>query len=345
MLDLATGKYVFLSPSQMTLTGFTPEELMDITAEEAYERVHPDDRRRSVEQQAAVAAGVDIPEPIEYRWMVKSGEYRWFSDRRKLVRDEHGRPVALVGISRDITEEKIAQRVLRDYSVRLEQSNAELQQFAYISSHDLQEPLRMVIANLSQLERKHGDSLDKDAREYIDRAIEGGGRMRELIDDLLAYSRVETQAKEVGPVDMGEVTREVAGLMEAAIKESGADLDVGPLPIVRANESQMRQVMQNLLSNAVKFRGEEPPRIRVWAEPGWQDWTFAVKDNGIGFDMEYADKVFDMFQRLHTRDKYPGNGVGLAIVKKIVERHGGRIWVESAENSGSTFYFTLPREV
>jgi light-regulated signal transduction histidine kinase (bacteriophytochrome) len=169
--------------------------------------------------------------------------------------------------------------------------------------------------------------------------------MRELIDDLLAYSRVESQAKEVGPVDMEEVTRSVLGLMEATVRESGAELDIGPLPVVRASESQMRQVMQNLLSNAVKFRGERAPRIKVWAEPGRQEWTFAVKDNGIGFDMAYADKIFDMFQRLHTRDRYPGNGVGLAIVKKIVERHGGRVWVESSVNSGSTFYFTLPREV
>jgi PAS domain S-box-containing protein len=345
MLDLRTGKYVFLSPSQAELTGFTIEEILGIAAKEAYERVHPEDRHKSVDQQAAVAAGIDMPDPIEYRWMVKSGEYRWFSDRRKLVRDEQGRPVALVGISRDITEEKNAQRVMRDYSIRLEQSNAELQQFAYISSHDLQEPLRMVIANLSQLERKHGDSLDEEARAYIDRAIDGGARMRELIDDLLTYSRVESQAKEVGPVDMEEVTRSVLGLMEATVRESGAELDIGTLPVVRANESQMRQVMQNLLSNALKFRGARAPRIEVWAEPGWQEWTFAVKDNGIGFDMAYADKIFDMFQRLHTRDRYPGNGVGLAIVKKIVERHGGRVWVQSSVDSGSTFYFTLPKEV
>jgi PAS domain S-box-containing protein len=222
-------------------------------------------------------------------------------------------------------------------------SNEELKQFAYVASHDLQEPLRMVVSYLTVLRMKYKDQLDPKAQGYMNYAIEGGERMRALIDDLLVYSRIDGQAKPLAPTDMNQVMESVISILRAPIEESGADIHVGPLPTVMADESQMVQVMQNLLSNAIKFHGAERPVIHVSAARNPEYWTFAVQDNGIGLNVEYAGRIFQMFQRLNPREKYPGTGVGLAIVKKIIERHGGQIWVDSEEGRGSTFFFTLPR--
>jgi len=222
-------------------------------------------------------------------------------------------------------------------------SNEELKQFAYVASHDLQEPLRMVVSYLTVLRMKYKDQLDPKAQGYMNYAIEGGERMRALIDDLLVYSRIDGQAKPLAPTDMNQVMKSVISILSASIEESGADIHVRPLPTVMADESQMVQVMQNLLSNAIKFHGPERPVIHISATRDPEYWTFAVQDNGIGLNVEYADRIFQMFQRLNPREKYPGTGVGLAIVKKIIERHGGQIWVDSEEGRGSTFSFTLPR--
>jgi light-regulated signal transduction histidine kinase (bacteriophytochrome) len=194
------------------------------------------------------------------------------------------------------------------------------------------------------LEKRYKDQLDPKAREYIANAIEGGSRMRQLIDDLLAYSRLETTGKEFVPVNMNEVLESTIKVLMVPIQENKAEILVGPLPTVGADGSQMVQLMQNLVGNAIKFRGSERPMVQITAKPGQRDWTFSVKDNGIGLNKEYADKIFQMFQRLHNQDQYPGTGVGLAIAKKIVERHGGRIWVESEEGKGATFFFTIPKK-
>lgn len=167
--------------------------------------------------------------------------------------------------------------------------------------------------------------------------------MRSLIDDLLQYSRIETKAKPFAPVSMNKVLERVLKILKVPIQENGADLVIEPLPTIMADESQMVQVFQNLISNAIKFRGEDSPKIHVFASQANRDWTFAVQDNGIGMNVAYSDKIFQMFQRLHSAHEYPGTGVGLAIVKKIVERHGGRVWVESEEGKGATFYFTVPK--
>lgn len=225
----------------------------------------------------------------------------------------------------------------------LARSNSDLQQFAYVASHDLQEPLRMVASYLQLLERRYKDKLDADANEFIQYAVDGAGRMQNLINDLLAYSRVGTQGKPFKLTDYSDVLRQALLQLKMSIEESGAVITHDdPLPHVMADDSQLTQVLQNLVSNAIKFQGEQVPHIHVGAKRREGEWVFSVKDQGIGMDPQYKDRIFLIFQRLHNRTEYRGTGIGLAICKRIIERHGGRIWVESEQEKGSTFYFTIP---
>ncbi len=261
-----------------------------------------------------------------------------------LLKDDSGTPIGIIGLGRDVTESKRTEAALKEYSEELKRSNEELEHFANIASHDLGEPLRMISNYLNLLERRYkGKVLDEKAEEFIHFAIDGASRMGHLIDDLLEYSRVERKGKPFGPVDMNTVVTNVLKNMRVAIDESGAEAVVEHLPMVWADEVQMGQVLQNLISNAIKFHGPDPPKINIYARQGTNEWTISVKDNGIGIDPKCHDKLFQMFQRLHTRDAYPGTGIGLAISKKIIERHNGRIWIESDGKSGSTFSFTVPK--
>lgn len=237
----------------------------------------------------------------------------------------------------DITDQKNAEKALAA-------SNEELKNFAYVASHDLQEPLRMVISYLSLLERRYSGQLDERADEFIDFAVTGGRRMKALIDDLLEYSRVDTQVRPSIPVDMNDVMSTTLQNLEPSIKESGAEVFVSHLPTVCGDAQQLTQVLQNLVSNAIKFHGDKRPVIHMGCSHDAEKWIFHVKDNGIGLSMVYSNRIFKMFQRLNPNEKYEGTGVGLAIVKKIVERHGGKVWVESEEGKGATFFFTLPKE-
>jgi len=259
-----------------------------------------------------------------------------------IFQPESSKVLATIAQGQDITERKKIEEMLKEYSMKLESSNEELQQFAYVASHDLQEPLRMVVNYLTLLERKYKDKLDPKAQEYINIAVDGGERMHQLINDLLEYSRVGTHGIEFVLVDMNTVAAKAVTFLKVPIEETKAEITVETLPSVFADESQMIQLMQNLIGNALKFHGPERPRIQVSASRSAKDWTFAVKDDGIGLNMQYADKIFQMFQRLHNKQYYEGTGIGLAISKKIVERHGGRIWVESKEGMGATFFFTIP---
>jgi signal transduction histidine kinase len=226
----------------------------------------------------------------------------------------------------------------------LARSNAELEQFAYVASHDLQEPLRMVASYTQLLRERYRGKLDENADKYIGYASEGALRMQTLILDLLAFSRVSRKTSTSGSVDCDAAMAEVMMSMGPAIEESGAVVTYEALPAVWAERSQMTQLFQNLIGNAIKFRGKEAPEISVHAEKDGSQWLFSVSDNGIGIDPEYGENIFVVFQRLHTRTEYPGNGIGLAICKKIVERCGGKIWVEAHAGGGSTFKFTLPCE-
>ncbi|HVL95837.1 MAG TPA: ATP-binding protein [Solirubrobacteraceae bacterium] len=224
----------------------------------------------------------------------------------------------------------------------LERSNGELQQFAYVASHDLSEPLRMVTGYMQLLQRRYEGQLDDDADQFIGFAVEGAGRMRALIDDLLRYSRLEHAAIEARPVDARETVDATLRSLAASLEDAGADVRVQGLPVVAADPVQLGQLFQNLIANALKFRNGSAPQVEVLAERDPDGWRFTVADNGLGIDPDHADRVFKMFQRLHGRDEYDGNGIGLAICRKIVDRHGGRIWVEPNPGGGSRFVFTLP---
>jgi len=247
--------------------------------------------------------------------------------------------------ARDITELKKAEEVLKLKLAELARSNAELEQFAYVSSHDLQEPLRMISSYLQLLQRRYQGKLDDKADKYIYFAVDGAARMQNLINDLLEFSRVATRAKEPEPTDSEFVLNQTLSNLELYIKQNNAAVSHDPLPEVLADNTQLAQVFQNLIANGIKFHGEKAPKIHISVERKENEWLFSVQDNGIGIDSQYSEKIFEVFKRLHTKEKYPGTGIGLAICKKIIERHGGRIWVESEFGKGSTFYFTLPVNV
>lgn len=276
----------------------------------------------------AEAALQQMNEELETRVADRTEELRTYMES---LQEEIG--------SRKRTEEQIKATLME-----LERSNKELEQFAYVASHDLQEPLRMVSSYTQLLAQRYEDQLDDKAKKFMDYAVDGAVRMQRLINDLLAYSRVSTQGKTLETIDshlaLGEALRNLA----AAIEENQVIVTNDDLPAVRADATQLSQLFQNLVGNAIKFRGANVPRIHISACDLGREWHFSVKDNGIGIEAKYAEKVFAIFQRLHTRQEYPGTGIGLAICKRIVERHGGRIWFESELGNGATFNFTMPKQ-
>ena len=259
-------------------------------------------------------------------------------------RTRHLKELLLTGkrLSIEVENRKQTARVLSEQTEALERSNRDLQQFAHVASHDLQEPLRMVSSYVKLLERRYKGRLDADADDFIGFAVDGAARMQRMIQDLLSYSRVETLGRAPSRTDAQEVFLQVVANLRVAIEECGARITHDPLPVVEADPTQLSQLFQNLIANAIKFRREIPPVIHVSAVREGRFWVFSIQDNGIGFDAAFADRIFTIFQRLHTWKDYPGTGMGLAICQKIVERHGGSIRVESEPGRGSTFFFTLP---
>lgn len=242
-------------------------------------------------------------------------------------------------------EAKVQERTseLNETNANLLHSNRELEQFAYVASHDLQEPLRAVNSYAQLIVRKYQGNLDAKADKYLGYIMDGATRMQQLIDDLLSFSRVGTQGKPLKPTDGEAVLSQVLDNLQIAIAQSHAVVTHDPLPTIMGDEIQLIQLLQNLISNAIKFRREEPPKVHVSAEHRENEWIFSVRDNGIGMEPEYFDRIFMIFQRLHSRSEYPGTGIGLAVCKKIVERHRGRIWLESTPGVGTSFYFTIPQ--
>jgi len=250
----------------------------------------------------------------------------------------------------DAAQQELAER--KRVEVELQRSNEELEQFAYVASHDLQEPLRMVSSYTQLLARRYQGQLDADADDFIAFAVDGANRMQRLINDLLTWARVATRGKSLEPTDCNSTLGQARVNLSAAIEESNALVTNDDLPTVMADEAQLVRLFQNLIDNAIKFRGQEPPRVHVSAERlplpqagegrGGGEWVFSVRDNGIGIEPQYHERIFVIFQQLHGKEEYPGTGIGLAICKRIVERHGGCMWVESELGEGSTFYFTIP---
>jgi PAS domain S-box-containing protein len=265
----------------------------------------------------------------------QDGHRVWMAWTNKPIYDETGRVVEILAVGVDITERKKMENELR-------RSNSELEQFAYVASHDLQEPLRAMSGMVQLLEQRYRGQLDARADEYIEHAVEAANRMQTLINDLLTYSRVERRGRPFGPVDAAACVQVALRDLEVTIQESGARVTLDRLPTVMADASQLTQLFQNLIGNAIKFRGKREPLIHISATALETAWQFSVRDNGIGIEPQYFERIFLIFQRLHTRREYPGTGIGLSLCKKIVERHGGRIWVESEFGEGSTFHFTIP---
>jgi signal transduction histidine kinase len=248
-------------------------------------------------------------------------------------------PVAkghIIVTSVDITNQK-------ELEVDLKRSNTDLQQFAYVASHDLKEPLRMVTSYLYLLDKVNKGNWNEASKEYMHFASDGAQRMQAMIDDLLAYARVSTDSKSFSLVNMDEVVEVALNDLKVSTEENGASITYGELPSLMADRQQMVILLENLMGNAIKYRGRDAPKIRISATEHGVEWMFSVQDNGIGIDPKYQERLFQIFQRLHNQDEYKGTGIGLAIAKRIVERHGGRIWFESEEGKGATFFFTIPK--
>ena len=261
----------------------------------------------------------------------------------KSFTNENGEITSILASIHDITERKLKDEELKETVDELIRSNKELERFAYVSSHDLQEPLRMVTLYSQLLERRYKDNLDSDADDFIEYIVVNAKRMKQLIDDLLEYSRVTNKAKEFENVELERVMDIVLNNLSISMAENNVNVTFECLPTVFADQNQMLQVFQNLIANAIKFRGEKPPEIIISAQKGKNNWIFSVSDNGIGIKSEHQNQIFDVFKRLHTKEEYPGTGIGLSIVQKIIKHHEGRIWVESEKGKGSTFYFTIPK--
>ncbi|HZE21605.1 MAG TPA: ATP-binding protein, partial [Desulfobaccales bacterium] len=271
-----------------------------------------------------------------------NGDRVWISWTNKGVMDGQGAVTEILCIGNDVTERKRAEDLLELKAHELARSNADLEQFAYIVSHDLQSPLTVISGFADLLDRHCQGKLDDKAEQYLRHIQEGVRRQQHLIKDLLDYSRVTTRGKEFAPVDCNELLKQVLNDLSLLIQEKGAVVSHDPLPPVTADASQLSRVFQNLIGNALKFCRDGTPEVQIGAERGDQEWCFWVRDNGIGIAPKDYDRVFMMFERLHGHNEYPGTGIGLAICQKIVERHGGRIWVESEPGHGATFRFTLP---
>ena len=340
MIHAENGEILHLSDSWTEITGYTAGEIPTINAwtEKAYGQEMTFTREvinNLYGSQEKVKEG-------EFTITTKSGQQVvWDFSSSPLGNLPDGRR-AVISMAMDVTARKEAETELKRTLKDLERSNEDLQQFAYVASHDLQEPLRMVTSYLQLLQRRYGGQLDEDADEFIDFAVDGANRMKQLIQDLLAFSRVGTRGNPFEAVESEVIVQHALANLQTSIEEAGANITYDTLPVIKGDGIQLGQVFQNLISNAIKFRGDAPPQIFIAAE--WREgmWRFAVRDNGIGFDPQFSERIFIIFQRLHTRAEYGGTGIGLAICKKIIERHGGRIWVESQPGSGAVFYFTLP---
>lgn len=322
--------------------GLEPQQFA-ATYEAFLDAVHPDNRQAVDDAYSdSVREGKDGYE-IEHRVVRKStGEIRFVHEKCYNVRDESGQIIKSIGMIHDITERKKAEEQLEKTLKDLGRSNQELEQFAYIASHDLQEPLRMVASYLQLIEKRYKNQLDKDADDFINFAVDGSRRMQNMINGLLAYSRVGTKGKPFEATNCEEILGLAMANLQTAIEDSDAKITHDTLPTVKGDAAQLVQLFQNLIGNAINFRSDETPLIHISADEKGDEVVFSMRDNGVGFSQEYANRIFEIFERLHDKE-HPGTGIGLAVCRRIVERHAGRIWAQSTPGKGSTFYFIIPK--
>ncbi|MCX6927848.1 MAG: PAS domain S-box protein, partial [Verrucomicrobia bacterium] len=333
------GRFLKVNDRYCELTGYPREELV---GKPVLELIHPEDRKKAQQEQGAYLRG-ELPEYVsEKRYLRKDGSTLWVAINARLIRSADGVPRYSIGVIQDFTHRKRAEETVRQTTEELQRSNRDLEQFASIASHDLQEPLRAVVGYVNLLQMRFPEKLDPKVREYITGAIGGAKRMEQLIADLLAYSRVSARDQALQPADLNAVLADALASLKTSITESRAEVTNDALPTAHVDARQITQVFQNLVGNAIKFCGESTPKIHVGARQEEGRWVISVRDNGIGIAVEHFQRIFKIFQRLHTRKAYPGTGIGLAICQRIVERHGGKIWIESQPGEGSTFFFYLP---
>lgn len=337
------GKISFLNPVAESLTGWKQEEATGKPVGDIFNIVN-EKTRKQIESPVSRVIREDVVVGLANHTVLisKEGKEIPIADSGAPIKDDKGNIIGVVLIFRDITERIIAENAMKDTLNALKRSNEELQQFAYVASHDLQQPLRMVTSYTQLLAKRYKDKLDEDANEFIKFAVDGANNMKILIEDLLEYSRIQTRGNPFEVINCEEVLKDVLFNLHETIKENDVEITHDYLPNILADKTQLIQVFQNLIDNALKFRSKDPVRIHISAKKNNNNWQFSVKDNGIGIDPEYFDRIFIIFQCLHRKSEYPGTGIGLALCKKIIERHNGKIWVESEVGKGSTFHFTIP---
>lgn len=345
VIDPKTGEVIYVSPVYQWVWGRTCQSLYE-NHKSWIEAIHPEDRDRTVEMIWNGFDNIDeAKEGFEYRVIRPDGKIIWVWMQSFLIMDESGEISRIVGVASEITGYKKAEEEIKALLDELKRSNEELQQFAYVTSHDLQEPLRTIASFTQLMARRYKGKLDDDADEFMDYIVDASVRMKQMIMDLLEYSRVGTKQEMFRAIHIESELNDVLVNLNDLIERSRAEITHDPLPVVFGDESQLLLLFQNLITNAIKFRKEnEPPKIHisVACDHEKNEYVFSISDNGIGIEEQYFGRIFTIFQRLHTRDEYPGTGIGLSVAKRIVERHGGRIWVESTFGEGSVFYFSIP---
>jgi two-component system, chemotaxis family, sensor kinase Cph1 len=321
------------------ILGYSKEELLSMNFQEY---THPEDIYEELEKKELLISGeIDTFEMVK-RYVHKDGNTIWGKLTVFSVKDQTDTPVHIIKMIEDITKRKQLEIKMENLVEKLEISNKELEQFAYVSSHDLKEPLRMITSFLQLLNKRYANQLDNDANDFIDYAVEGAKRMDMMINDLLEYSRIGNTEKEF-KYHQSEKLLETAILnLKSSIENNNASITYNTLPLIYANDLQIVQLFQNLIGNSIKYRKEENPEIHISADNVDDEYIFSVKDNGIGMDKKHLDRIFTIFQRLHSREEYDGTGIGLAISKRILQKHRGKIWVESELRKGTTFYFSIP---
>lgn len=329
------GRYLDVRTGNETLLAIEPDIFLGKTIREVWPEEIADFHMNYLQK------GFAGKELVSYEYPAKTldGEMKFFEARIKKINDEEA-----VVVCRDVTEKVKASEGLQVLNEKLTASNKDLEQFAYIISHDLREPLRMVSSFLELLQKKLGDQLDDKSKQLIHFATDGAGRMKAMIEDLLQFSRVNTNNEIHTATDLNEVMNYITRVLDETITKNQAVITVHPLPVITVNKTLITQLFINLINNALKFFGDLPPQIEVGSREDPVEWIFYVKDNGIGIDPKHFEKIFLVFQRLHEKGKYPGTGIGLAICKRVVELHKGKIWVESQPGSGTSFYFSIPKK-